>query len=53
MCFWLPVISASTFLVAGSLIAMADHHCMLELVAADCAAAISISSVPAGTGSGL
>ena len=53
MCFWSPAISASTFFLAGSVTAMADHHCMLELVAADCAAAISVSSVPGGTGSGL
>ena len=53
MCFWPPAISASTFFLAGSVTATADHHCMLELVAADWAAAIMLSSAPAGTGSGL
>ncbi len=46
-------VSASTFFLAGSVTATADHHCMLELVAADWAAAIMLSSAPAGTGSGL
>ena len=32
--------------------AIADHNCMLELVAADWAAAIRVSRVPGGTGSG-
>jgi hypothetical protein len=53
ICFWPPAISASTFFFAGSVMATADHHCMFELVAADCAAAISVSTVPAGSGSGL
>ena len=52
MCFWLPAISPSSFFLAGSLTAIADQSCMLELLAADCAAAIRVSSVPAGTGSG-
>ena len=52
MCFWLPAISASTFFLAGSLTAITDVHCMLELVAADWAAATMVSRVPAGTGSG-
>jgi len=51
MCFWLPAISASTLRLAGSVTAMADHSCMLELVAADWAAAIRVSRVPDGTGS--
>jgi len=39
-------------LVSGLVTAIIDHICMLELVAADCAAAASVSSVPAGKGSG-
>jgi hypothetical protein len=38
--------------LAGSVTVIADQNCMLELVAADCAAAIRVSRVPAGTGSG-
>ena len=53
ICFWPPAISASAFFFSGSVIATADHHCMFELVAADCAAAINVSSAPGGSGSGL
>ena len=53
MCFWLPAISASFFFFSGSVMATTEVHCMFELVAADWAAAIIVSSVPAGTGSGL
>ena len=53
MCFWLFAMRANSARVAGSLTATTDQVCRLELVAADWAAAISVSKVPAGSGSDL
>jgi hypothetical protein len=53
MCFCPPAIWASSARLAGSVTSTTDQVCKFELVAADCAAAIIVASVPAGTGSGL
>ena len=53
MCFWLFDSRANSAFFAGSVTAMTDQVCRLDEVAADCAAAISVSSVPSGRASDL
>ena len=49
---WLPAIAARRARRPGSVTDTTDHACKLDDVAADCAAATSISSVPGGGASG-
>jgi len=52
MCFWLLASAAKVLLAAESVTATTDQLCRFELVAANCAAATSVSSVPSGSESG-
>jgi len=52
ICFWLAASRARVAFLSVSVTAITDQVWRLELVAADCAAATRVSSVPDGNGSG-